>query len=533
MVSSVFRAPVSFFDATPSGQILSRFGKELETVDRALPESISSVLFCFLQTASTCLALSGVISPAMMVPIAFAGSFYLRIIKRFRPAARDMKRSEQRTRSPIFTHFGEALRGTEVIRSIPGAKFTWSSRHRKLADTNLSVFSTVKALDRWLSVTLEAIGNTMVFITAVSSVFLSRAGRLKSGSAGWGLTQSLAITGLMAWAVRNLTMLESHMMSVQRVTEITDIKSERGTESDGNEKSQMPKEMDIAGEALKLPSKLNLKASPVSENALFSDGWPWKGGISFKNVSMKYSPSSPLVLNRVTLSVPAGSTLGVVGRTGSGKSSLLLTLFRIVEIEPEGTIEIDGIDIRSISMKQLRENLAIIPQDPVLFAGTLSSNLDANGKATPEDMWEALEAASPDLVRQFKATGGLESQITEGGSNLSQGQRQLICLARALIRKSKILVLDEATSSVDVQTDQQVQDTIRTEFVDKGVSVITVAHRLDTVLGYDKIAVLGEGKLLEYGSPSDLLQIGDGEFRRLVDADQMNKRKGGKEVTRV
>jgi len=186
MVSSVFRAPVSFFDSTPSGQILSRFGKELETVDRALPESIASVLYCALQTFSTALALSGVISPAMVIPIAFASMVYVRVIKRFRPAARDMKRSEQRTRAPIFTNFGEALRGTEVIRSIPGAKLTWSSRHRKLADSNLSVFSTVKALDRWLSVTLEAIGNSMVFVTAVGSVFLSRAGRLKSGSAGWG-----------------------------------------------------------------------------------------------------------------------------------------------------------------------------------------------------------------------------------------------------------------------------------------------------------------------------------------------------------
>jgi len=530
MVASVFRAPMAFFDATPSGQILSRFGKELETVDRALPESVASVLYCFLQVSSTALALSGVISPAMVVPLTFAGALYIRTMKRFRPAARDMKRSEQRTRSPIFTHFGEALRGTEVIRSIPGAKKTWSTRHRRLADINLSVFSTVKALDRWLSVNLEAIGNSMVFITAVSSVFLSRAGRLHSGSAGWGLTQSLAITGLMAWAVRNLTMLESQMMSVQRVTEITDIDANEDNKDLEKTKMQMPREMDMAGEALKLPSELGLRASPLTENALLADGWPWKGGVSFKNVSMKYNPSSPLVLNEVTLSVPPGSTLGVVGRTGSGKSSLLLTLFRIVEIEPKGAIEIDGIDIRSVSMEKLRDSLAIIPQDPVLFAGTLASNLDATGKATPDDMWKALEAASPDLVRHFKTLGGLESEISEGGGNLSQGQRQLICLARALIKKSKILVLDEATSSVDAQTDQQVQDTIRKEFVEKGVSVITVAHRLDTVIGYDKIAVLGQGHVLEYGSPSDLLNIKNGEFRSLVDADKANKRKGSKQI---
>jgi ABC-type multidrug transport system fused ATPase/permease subunit len=218
-----------------------------------------------------------------------------------------------------------------------------------------------------------------------------------------------------------------------------------------------------------------------------------------------------------------------VGRTGSGKSSLLLTLFRLVEIEPEGAIEIDGVDIRSLSVKGLRESLSIIPQDPVLFAGTVMYNLDATGKASPEDAWAALEAASPELAQQFRSTGsGLDTFISEGGKNLSQGQRQLICLARALVRKSRILVLDEATSSVDSKTDAQVQETIRREFVGKGVTVITVAHRLDTVLSYDKIAVLGDGYLLEYGSPKDLLKNRNGDFKALVDADRLNKRKGAK-----
>jgi ABC-type multidrug transport system fused ATPase/permease subunit len=207
---------------------------------------------------------------------------------------------------------------------------------------------------------------------------------------------------------------------------------------------------------------------------------------------------------------------------------LLLTLFRIVEIEKGGLIEIDGVDIRSVSIQTLRESLSIIPQDPVMFEGTLAYNLDATGKAPENDMWEALHAASPELSKQFRDSGGLKSPISEGGGNLSQGQRQLICLARALLRKSKILVMDEATSSIDATTDQQVQATIRKEFVEKGVSVITVAHRLDTVLGYDNIAVLGNGELLEYGKPSDLLKIRDGELKRLVVADRRNKMKGGK-----
>lgn len=220
--------------------------------------------------------------------------------------------------------------------------------------------------------------------------------------------------------------------------------------------------------------------------------------------------------------------MGVVGRTGSGKSSLLLALFRIVELEGTGGIEIDGVDIRSISLDSLRQSLAIIPQDPVLFAGSLLLNLDATGKVTSEDAWHALEKASPDLAREFRDGSGLDTMITEGGKNMSVGQRQLICLARALLRKSKILVLDEATSAVDSKTDAQVQSTIRKQFVEKGVTVITVAHRLETVLGYDRIVVLGAGKVLEFGSPSTLLRQKSGELRKLVDADTRKRQKGGK-----
>ena len=200
-----------------------------------------------------------------------------------------------------------------------------------------------------------------------------------------------------------------------------------------------------------------------------------------------------------------------------------------MEIESGGSIKIDGVDIRSVSLQTLRQSLSIIPQDPTLFSGTLAYNLDATGKASEEEAWEALHAASPQLAEQYRISpNGLESIITEGGKNLSAGQRQLICLARALLRKSKILVLDEATSSVDPTTDAQVQETIRNEFVNKGVSVITVAHRLDTVLGSDKIAVLGSGELIEYGTPEELLDIQGGHFRRLVDADMANKKKGAK-----
>ena len=213
---------------------------------------------------------------------------------------------------------------------------------------------------------------------------------------------------------------------------------------------------------------------------------------------------------------------------GSGKSSLLLTLFRLVEIEGDGgSIAIDGVDTRSLSLQGLRDSLSIIPQSPTLFAGTLLYNLDASGRASQDDCWSALEAASPELARQFRESeNGLNTIISEGGENLSQGQRQLICLARALLKRSKILVLDEATSSVDAKTDAQVQETIRREFVKRGVTVITVAHRLDTVLNYDKILVLDAGELVEIGPPSELLKQTGGYLRRLFDADRQNRKKG-------
>jgi ABC-type multidrug transport system fused ATPase/permease subunit len=535
MLSSVFAAPMSFFDATPSGQLLSRFGKEIETVDRAVPDSIANVLFCFLQIAMSIGALTGIISPGLMLPLFLVGIMYSRMMSLFRPAARDLKRAETKTRSPIYTHFGETIRGCETIRSFNGASTLWSDKHRSLIDTNVGVFYTVKALDRWLSTRLETLGNTIVFATAVASVFLTRAGKLKPGSAGWGLTQSLAVTGLLSWAIRVLTDLESNMMSVMRVKELTDIDSAIVDLGDSNakktQKLTIPRELSKPGEALSvhLPESATLVKSamtPPDSSVLVDNGWPWQGNVQFRNVSMRYSRNTRKALDGVSLSIPAGTTLGIVGRTGSGKSSLLLTLFRIVEIENGGSIEIDGVDIRSVGMETLRQSLSIIPQTPDLFTGSLAYNLDATGKATEQDMWTALEAASSELADFFRSADGLNTHVAEGGKNLSLGQRQLICLARALLRKSKILVLDEATSSVDALTDQQVQRTIRREFVDKGVTVITVAHRLDTVLGYDKIAVLGDGKLLEYGTPKELMLKPGGELRRLVLVDRQNKLKG-------
>jgi ABC-type multidrug transport system fused ATPase/permease subunit len=318
MTKSVFGAPISFFSSTPSGQLLTRFGKELEVVDRNLPDGIASVLYCLLQVFFSTLALSGVVTPFMAIPLGLIGIFYVKTMGLFRPAARDLKRIESKSRSPIYTQFREALSGAETIRSIPTATSIWSRKHRQLADENLSIYYSVKALDRWLSVRLETLGNTVVFSAAVASILLSRAGRLKSGSAGWGLTQALSITGLLAWCVRVLTDLETQFMSVMRTVEVTDLESET-TKGIEEVKPRMPREFYRAGEALQAlqpNGSSSLPPLPESDVDLLQSGWPWRGHVEFKNVSMRYNPSLPLVLKKVSVDIPAGSTLGVVGRTG-------------------------------------------------------------------------------------------------------------------------------------------------------------------------------------------------------------------------
>ena len=320
MTKSVFGAPISFFSSTPSGQLLTRFGKELEVVDRSLPDGIASVMYCFLQVFFSTLALSGVVTPLMALPLGFIGVFYMKTMGLFRPAARDLKRIESKSRSPIYTQFREALSGAETIRSIPKATSLWSLKHRHLADENLSIFYSVKSLDRWLSIRLETLGNTVVFSAAVASILLTRAGRLKSGAAGWGLTQALSITGLLAWCVRVLTDLETQFMSVMRTVELTDLEAE--TIKDVDEvKPRMPRELYRAGEALQVlqPNASSSSTLPKSDVDLLQSGWPWRGHVEFKNVSMRYNPTLPLVLNKVSVDIPAGSTLGIVGRTGKHK----------------------------------------------------------------------------------------------------------------------------------------------------------------------------------------------------------------------
>jgi ABC-type multidrug transport system fused ATPase/permease subunit len=317
------------------------------------------------------------------------------------------------------------------------------------------------------------IGNCVVFFTALFAVLYR--GTLSPGNAGLSISYALTITATLNLLVRGSTDLESNIVSVERIIEYTKI----------------PQEAEWFGDTSKL-----------------GDIWPSNGEIGFCHYSTRYREGLDLILRQISLNIKAGTRVGIVGRTGAGKSSLTLALFRLIE-SVTGSICIDGICISTLGLQDLRSRLTIIPQDPVLFTGSLRMNLDPSHKYSDQQLWTALELAH---LKKYANSldAGLDYQITEGGDNLSVGQKQLVCLARALLKKSKILVLDEATAAVDLQTDELIQRTIRKEFSD--CTIVTIAHRLNTIMDYDKVIVMDKGKVVEYDSPNNLLNKKDSSF---------------------
>jgi len=292
---------------------------------------------------------------------------------------------------------------------------------------------------------------------------------LTPGLVGLSVSYALSVTQTLNWLVRMTSELETNIVAVERLKEYSETQCEAEWKLESDEK--------------------------LLE-------WPEKASIEFKNVNARYREGLPLVLKDLSFAIEAGQKVGIVGRTGAGKSSVTLTLFRIVELD-QGQICIDGIDIASLGLHTLRNKLTIIPQDPVLFSGSLRMNLDPFSHYSDSQLWETLKMSHlENFVTNLKE--GLQHEITEGGENVSVGQRQLICLARALLRKTKILVLDEATAAVDLETDDLIQETLRDSF--KDCTVLTIAHRLSTIMDYDKVLVMQEGQVAEFASPKELLE---------------------------
>lgn len=389
-------------------------------------------------------------------------------------SSRQLNRLESVTRSPIYSHFGETLAGQSTIRA-------YGDQERFIRESELRVdynqkFSYANIIsNRWIGVRLESVGSLVILFAALFAVLDKE--NLNPALAGLSITFALQITTILNILVRTTADIESNIISIERFREYTSLQQEDDW----------------------------TKLGDVSS-------WLKEGKIKLENFQLKYREGLDLVLKNIDFEILPGEKVGIVGRTGSGKSSLTLALFRVIE-SSGGRILIDNTDISKIGLHTLRSNLTIIPQDPFLFFGTLRLNIDPFNSFTDDEVWRVLELSH---LKKFVRTlqNGLLHIISENGENLSVGQRQLICLARALLRKTKILILDEATASVDLETDDLIQKTIRSQF--KDCTVITIAHRLNTILDSDKIVVMDQGRIVEFGSPELLLDNVNSSFYAMI-----------------
>ncbi|PSC76242.1 multidrug resistance-associated 1 isoform X1 [Micractinium conductrix] len=476
LLACVVRLPMSFFDSQPTGRLLNRFTKDTESVDMELQSSVSSFLNCAVSVVWSLVVVVAV-SPGILAAILPLSVSYYFIQTRYIRSSREIKRLDSLALSPIFGHFGETLQGLVTVRAFR-QQAAFEQRNSLLLDGSNRAWWPAQCINRWLSMRLELLGISVVFGTAV---LVGVAAPRSAGLAGLALTSALNLTGLMNWMVRQTTELEVNMNSVERMVEYTSYEPE---------------------------------APSVIEGRRPLPGWPHAGGIEVERLVVRYRPELDPVLKGISFSVRGREKVGVAGRTGCGKSTLFLALYRIIE-PSQGRIVIDGLDITTIGLYDLRSRLALVPQDPVVFSGTVRSNLDPFGDAGSDDrIWGALtQAGLADHVRSLQ--GGLDGQIAEGGGNLSTGQRQLLCMARALLRAARILILDEATSNVDTASDALIQRTIAAAFAD--CTVLTIAHRLHTIMDSDRILVLDAGSVREYDTPAALLAQPGSAFRGMVE----------------
>uniref|UniRef100_A0A8B9NK98 Canalicular multispecific organic anion transporter 1 n=1 Tax=Accipiter nisus TaxID=211598 RepID=A0A8B9NK98_9AVES len=454
LLSNILRVPMSFFDTTPTGRIVNRFAKVREQPQFGGGACSSSTLL-MISLATPFFAL-------VIIPLSI---FYYFVLRFYVSTSRQLRRLDSVTRSPIYSHFGETVSGLSVIRAF-GHQERFLQQNESTMDINQkSVYAWIVS-NRWLAIRLEFVGSLVVFFSALLAVISK--GTLEGGIVGLSVSSALNVTQTLNWLVRTSSELETNIVAVERVHEYTKVKNE----------------------------------APWVTEKRPPHGWPSKGEIQFVDYKVRYRPELELVLQGITCNIGSTEKVGVVGRTGAGKSSLTNCLFRVLEAAG-GTIIIDEVDIATIGLHDLRQNLTIIPQDPVLFSGTLRMNLDPFDQYTDEEVWKALELAHLKTYVQ-DLPEGLLHLVSEAGENLSVGQRQLVCLARALLRKAKILILDEATAAVDLETDHLIQTTIRSEFAD--CTVLTIAHRLHTIMDSNRVMVLQAGRIVEYDSPEELLK---------------------------
>ncbi|CAG9825034.1 unnamed protein product [Phaedon cochleariae] len=472
MFSKIVNLPMRFFNTNPSGRILNRFAKDVGAVDETLPITLLDTLGIGLTVLAISIVI-GTMNPWILTVTGVMLVIFYFLRQTFLVSSRNIKRVEAVTRSPIYTHLTASLQGLTTIRAF-GAQQTLTREFDNFQDAYFSAYFMFLSANRGFGFWLDLHCVLYTACVTVSVLFIQN--ESLGGNVGLSLTQAMTLSGMFQWGIRQWTDLENQMTSVERIQEYADITPE----------------LDV-----------NTKPPPKF--------WPEHGNLKFENMSLRYSEDMPYVLKKLCFEIKSREKIGIVGRTGAGKTSLIQALFRLAEIE--GHIWVDGVDTKTVSLSVLRSKISIIPQEPVLFSGTLRKNLDPFDEYQDEVLWNALEEVElKNAVGELQS--GLDSKMAEGGSNFSVGQRQLVCLARAIIRNNKILVMDEATANVDPHTDALIQNTIRRKFAN--CTVLTIAHRLHTIMDSDKVLVMDAGQAVEFGHPFSLLQNKQGTFYGLV-----------------
>ncbi|XP_055245671.1 ATP-binding cassette sub-family C member 10 isoform X5 [Gorilla gorilla gorilla] len=479
LLHRVLMAPVTFFNATPTGRILNRFSSDVACADDSLP----FILNILLANAAGLLGLLAVLGsglPWLLLLLPPLSIIYYHMQRHYRASSRELRRLGSLTLSPLYSHLADTLAGLSVLRATR-ATYRFEEENLRLLELNQRCQFATRATMQWLDIRLQLMGAAVVSAIAGIALVQHQQGLANPGLVGLSLSYALSLTGLLSGLVSSFTQTEAMLVSVERLEEYT----------------------------------CDLPQEPQGQPLQLGTGWLTQGGVEFQDVVLAYRPGLPNALDGVTFCVQPGEKLGIVGRTGSGKSSLLLVLFRLLE-PSSGRVLLDGVDTSQLELAQLRSQLAIIPQEPFLFSGTVRENLDPRGLHKDRALWQALEQCH--LSEVITSMGGLDGELGEGGRSLSLGQRQLLCLARALLTDAKILCIDEATASVDQKTDQLLQQTICKRFANK--TVLTIAHRLNTILNSDRVLVLQAGRVVELDSPATLRNQPHSLFQQLLQSSQ-------------
>ncbi|KAF8770810.1 Multidrug resistance-associated protein 7 like [Argiope bruennichi] len=475
LLKVIMKGASSFFDVTPLGRIMNRFSSDVYCIDDAFPFMLN-IFLAQIFALTGCIVITCYALPWILAPITVLAVFYFKLQRYYRHTSRELRRLSSISLSPIYAHFSETLDGHSTIRAL-SAVSRFQKENMERIDSNLRACLATAAASQWLNLRLQFIGVIIVTAVAIIAMLQREYGIVDPGLVGLALSYALSVTALLNGSITAFTETEKEIVSVERVMQYI--------------------------EGIKIEEDIFSQQPPFA--------WPSHGVITFVNVSLRYRESCPYSLKNVSFETRPGEKIGVVGRTGSGKSSLIQILFRMVD-SFKGAVLIDGVNISNLEMQKLRSSLSVIPQQPFLFSGSIRENLDPHFLKSDSQIWKTLKECH--VEEKVLNLGGLDVEVEEQGQNFSIGERQLLCLARALLRRSKILCMDEATASIDYHTDSLIRHTVR--MACRRSTILVIAHRMETILDCDRVIVMKEGHLVEIDKPSTLLSNPKSEFYGLV-----------------